>query len=84
VWEKLTALLTVRAPGMSFSRPRSEVRLKDKAPGVGANAIDAHTQDKVSRLDILDADLMNQVLTEKARPGQAYLVLPGDLSDQSG
>jgi len=54
-----------------------------KAVDVAANAINAHTQAKVGRSDIFDADLMNQVFTDKPKPGQAYLQLPGVLADQT-
>jgi hypothetical protein len=43
-----------------------------------ATAINAHTQTKIGRTDIFDDDLMNQAFTEKPKPGQAYLRLPGD------
>lgn len=51
-----------------------------QAVDVAANAINAHTQAKAGRTDVFDADLMNQVFTDKPKPGQAYLQLPGDLS----
>jgi len=54
-----------------------------KAADVAANAINAHTQAKVGRRDVFDADLMNQVFTEKPKPGQAYLQLPSDPADQA-
>ena len=54
-----------------------------KAVDVAANAINAHTQAKVGRNDIFDADLMNQAFTDKPKPGQAYLRLPGDQADQT-
>src|ERR1035441_6635810 len=44
-----------------------------KAVDVAATTINAHTHAKVGRHDIFDADLMNQVFTEKPKPGQAYL-----------
>jgi Protein of unknown function (Hypoth_ymh) len=54
-----------------------------KAVDVAANAINARTQDKVTRRDIFDADLMNQVFTDKPKPDQAFLVLPEDHADQT-
>jgi hypothetical protein len=54
-----------------------------KAVDVAANALNAHTQAKASRRDIFDTDLMNQVFTDKPKPGQAYLQLPGDQADQT-
>jgi hypothetical protein len=53
------------------------------AVDAAANAINAHTQTKIDRRDIFDTDLMNQVFTDKPKPGQAYLQLPGDLADQT-
>lgn len=52
-----------------------------KAVDVAANAVTAHTQSKVGRTDVFDADLMNQIFTDKPKPGQAYLRLPGDPTD---
>lgn len=54
-----------------------------KAVDVAANAINAHTQEFVGRRDIFDADLMNHAFTEKPKPGQPYLQLPGDQTDQT-
>jgi hypothetical protein len=54
-----------------------------EAVRAAATAINAHTQDKVSRRDIADNDLMNQVLTDKPKAGQTYLQLPGDPNDQT-
>jgi hypothetical protein len=48
-----------------------------------ATAINAHTQTKVGRTDIADTELMNAVLTDKPKPGLAYLQLPGDPNDQT-
>lgn len=48
-----------------------------------ATAINAHTQTKVSRRDVSDRDLMNAVFTERPKPGQVYLRLPGDPADQT-
>lgn len=53
------------------------------AVDAAANAINAHCQTKVGRRDIFDTDLMNQVFTDKPKPGQAYLQLPGDLTEQT-
>jgi uncharacterized protein (TIGR02391 family) len=53
------------------------------AVDAAANAINAHTQDKVGRRDIADNDLMNQIFTEKPKSGQTYLGLPGDPNDQT-
>lgn len=50
------------------------------AVDAAATAINAHTQNKVGRRDVANDDLMNQVFTEKPRPGQVYLRLPGDPS----
>lgn len=50
------------------------------AVNAAATAINAHTQNKVGRRDVANDDLMNQVFTEKPRPGQVYLRLPGDPS----
>ncbi|MFB4284796.1 TIGR02391 family protein [Nonomuraea sp. MTCD27] len=52
-----------------------------KAVDVAANAINAHTQTKVGRTDIFDVDLMNQVFTDKPKPGQVYLRFPGSPTD---
>jgi uncharacterized protein (TIGR02391 family) len=54
-----------------------------KAVDVAANAVNAHTQAKVGRHDIFDTDLMNQVFTDRPKPGQAYLQIPGDQADQT-
>jgi Protein of unknown function (Hypoth_ymh) len=54
-----------------------------KAVDVAANAINAHAQTKVDRIDVFDADLMNQIFTDKPKPGQVYLQLPGDQADQT-
>ncbi|EHI41312.1 hypothetical protein OPAG_08131 [Rhodococcus opacus PD630] len=53
------------------------------AVDAAANAVNAHTQAKVGRRDIFDCDLMNQVFTEKPKPGALHLRLPGDLTDQT-
>jgi uncharacterized protein (TIGR02391 family) len=53
------------------------------AVDAAANAINAHTQTKVGRRDIFDTDLMNQIFSDKPKAGQAYLQLPGDLTDQT-
>lgn len=53
------------------------------AVDAAATAINAHTQTKIGRRDIFDTDLMNQVFTDKPKAGQAYLQLPGDLTDQT-
>jgi uncharacterized protein (TIGR02391 family) len=53
------------------------------AVDAAANAVNAHTQDKVGRRDISDKDLMNQVFTEKPKFGQTYLQLPGDPNDKT-
>lgn len=53
------------------------------AVDAAARAINAHTQAKVGRRDIFDTDLMNQVFTDKPKPGQSYLRLPGDLNDRT-
>jgi hypothetical protein len=53
------------------------------AVDAAARSINAHTQTKVSRSDIFDTDLMNQVFTDKPKPGQAYLRLPGDPNDRT-
>lgn len=53
------------------------------AVDAAANAINAHTQNKVGRNDIADTDLMNQVFTEQPKPGQTFLRLPGDPNDQT-
>jgi uncharacterized protein (TIGR02391 family) len=53
------------------------------AVDAAANAINAHTQTKIGRLDISDADLMNQAFTNNPKPGQAYLRLPGDLTQRT-
>ncbi len=50
------------------------------AVDAAATAINAHTQNKVGRRDVANDDLMNQVFTEKPKPGQAYLRMPGDPS----
>jgi Protein of unknown function (Hypoth_ymh) len=49
-----------------------------KAVDVAATAINAHTQSKVGRTDVFDADLMNQVFPEQPKASQVYLRLPGD------
>jgi hypothetical protein len=54
-----------------------------KAVDVAANAVNAHTQSKVGRNDVFDTDLMNQIFTDKPKPGQVYLQLPGDQADQT-
>jgi hypothetical protein len=54
-----------------------------KAVDVAANAVNAHAQSKVGRNDIFDTDLMNQIFTDKPKPGQVYLQLPGDQADQT-
>ncbi|HEU5475671.1 MAG TPA: TIGR02391 family protein [Actinophytocola sp.] len=48
-----------------------------------ATAINAYTQTKVGRTDIADTELMNAVLTDKPKPGQVFLQLPGDPNDQT-
>jgi uncharacterized protein (TIGR02391 family) len=53
------------------------------AVDAAANAINAHTQTKIGRREVFDTDLMNQVFTDKPKPGQAYLQLPGNLTDQT-
>jgi hypothetical protein len=50
------------------------------AVNAAATSINARIQSKVDRRDISDADLMNQAFTEKPKPGQRYLQLPGDIS----
>ena len=48
------------------------------AVDAAANTINAHTQIKIGRRDLADNDPMNQAFTEKPKPGQAYLQMPGD------
>lgn len=54
-----------------------------KAVDVAANSINAHTQTLIERDDIADADLMNQAFTEKPKPGEKYLRLPGDPNNKT-
>lgn len=53
------------------------------AVDAAARSINAHTQTKVGRTDIFDTDLMNQTFTDKPKPGQSYLRLPGDANDRT-
>ncbi len=52
-----------------------------EAVEAAAKAINAYTQTKVNRRDVFDTELMNQVFTDRPKPGQAYLRLPGDPTD---
>ncbi|GAA1959441.1 TIGR02391 family protein [Catenulispora subtropica] len=54
-----------------------------KAVDVAANSINAHTQTLIERDDIADADLMNQAFTEKPKPGEKHLRLPGDPNNKT-
>lgn len=53
------------------------------AVDAAARSINAHTQNKVGRRDISDTDLMNQAFTDKPKPSQTYLRLPGDPNDRT-